>query len=422
MNAVDTVVVGAGHAGLAMSAHLTAVGRDHVVLDRGRTAERWRSERWDSLRLLTPNWMIRLPGYDYGGPDPDGYLTAAELADLLDHYAAALQLPIVGNTVVRVVEAAADEGYRVVTDGVTWSAGNVVVATGACDVAAVPAIAAGLRPSIMQLSTPAYRNPEQLPAGGVLVVGASASGLQIADELRRAGREVVLATGSHTRLPRRYRGMDVMWWLEAIGALDRRVDDVPDPARARREPSLQLVGRPDAADLDLGTVSAAGVRVTGRLTWLDGTVAFFDDSLATTVAVADGRLRRLLHRIDNFATATGLDREVGEPDPPAPLDLADGIDRLDLVEAGVRSVVWATGFRQDHRWLPAAALDEHGQVRQRYGSTPLPGLFTVGQRFQTRRNSVFIGGSRHDAALVAANLDAVRPVRRRAGVTLQDRP
>src|SRR5689334_1543491 len=172
MNAVDTVVIGAGHAGLAMSAHLTARGRDHVVLDRGRTGERWRSERWDSLRLLTPNWMIRLPGYDYGGPDPDGYLHAAALADLLERYAVAFQLPVVENTEVRAVEAGAD-GYRVVTDGPTLSAANVVVATGAFDVPAVPAIAAGLHPSITQVPTSAYRNPAQLPPGGVLVVGAS---------------------------------------------------------------------------------------------------------------------------------------------------------------------------------------------------------------------------------------------------------
>src|SRR5918995_216592 len=201
MNAVDTVVIGAGHAGLAMSAHLAARGRDHVVLDRGRTAERWRSERWDSLRLLTPNWMTRLPGYDYRDPDPDGYMTAAELAGLLNRYAAALRLPVMENTAVRVVEAA-DAGYRIVTDGDTWSAANVVIATGACDAPAVPAIAAGLHPAFTQIPTSAYRNPAQLPPGGVLVVGASASGLQIADELRSAGREVVLATGSHTRLPR----------------------------------------------------------------------------------------------------------------------------------------------------------------------------------------------------------------------------
>jgi putative flavoprotein involved in K+ transport len=420
VNAVDTVVVGAGHAGLAMSAHLTTGGRDHVVLDRGRTAERWRSERWDSLRLLTPNWMVRLPGSDYDGPDPDGYMTALALAELLDRYAAAFRLPVVQNTTVLAVQAA-DEGYRVVTDADTWQAANVVVATGACDVPAVPAVADRLHPSITQLTPPAYRNSAGLPPGGVLVVGASAAGLQIADELRRAGREVVLATGSHTRLPRRYRGMDVMWWLETTGVLDRSVDDVPDPARARREPSLQLVGRRDATDLDLGTVSAAGVRVTGRLTALDGAVACFDASLGDSARIADDRLRRLLTRIDDHAAATGLDREVGEPDPPPPLHLPDGVDRLNLPAAGVRTVVWATGYRRDHRWLPAPALNEHGELRQRYGITPLPGLFTVGQRLQTRRSSTFVGGSRHDAALIAAHLDTVRPARRRAGVALRGR-
>ena len=420
MNAVDTVVVGAGHAGLAMSTNLQARGRDHVVLDRGRTAERWRSERWDSLRLLTPNWMIRLPGYEYGGPDPDGYMTAAELAELLDRYAVAFQLPVVENTAVLAVEAG-DDGYRVVTDAGTWQAANVVLATGAYDVPAVPAVAAGLHPSVAQAPTASYRNPAQLPPGGVLVVGASASGLQVADELRRAGREVVLAAGSHTRLPRRYRGMDVLWWLESMGVLDRSVDDVPDAARARREPSLQLAGRPDAADLDLGTVGAGGVRVTGRLTALDGAVAHFDRSLGASVRRADDRLDHLLHRIDEYATAAGLEREVGEPDPPPRIGLPEPLDRLDLAAAGVGTVVWATGYRRDHSWLPAEALDDHGEVRQRYGVTPLPGLFTVGQRFQTRPNSTFLGGARHVAAPVAAHLDTVRPARRRAGVPLRGR-
>jgi putative flavoprotein involved in K+ transport len=411
MNTVDTVVVGAGHAGLAMSAHLTAGGRDHVVLDRGRAGERWRSERWDSLRLLTPNWMIRLPGYDYGGPDPDGYLSAAGLADLLADYARAYALPVVEGTTVLAVEPA-DDGFLVVTGDTTWRAANVVVATGACDVPYVPPAAAAAAPGIAQLTPSAYRNPRQLPDGGVLVVGASASGLQITDELRTAGREVVLATGSHTRLPRRYRGMDVMWWLEAIGALDRSVDDVGDATRARREPSLQLIGRAGRR-LDLGTVSATGVRVAGRLIGLEGSVAHFDRSLPESTHTADLRLTALLRTIDEYAAATGLDAEVGEPDPPPPLALPEGPDRLDLAAAGIGTIVWATGYRRDHRWLPPVALDRHGEVRQRYGSTPLPGLFTVGQRFQTRRNSTFVGGSRHDAALVAAHLDVVRPVRRR---------
>jgi putative flavoprotein involved in K+ transport len=402
-----------------MSAHLTAGGRDHVVLDRGRTGERWRSERWDSLRLLTPNWMLRLPGYDYRGPDPDGYLPADELADLLARYAETFALPVVEDTAVLAVETA-DDGFRVVTAGDTWRAGNVVVATGACDVPSVPAVAATLDGGITQLTPSSYRNPDRLPSGGVLVVGASASGLQIADELHSSGREVVLATGSHTRLPRCYRGMDILWWLETIGALDRSVDAVDDVARARRQPSLQLIGRPDTR-LDLGTVTAAGVRVAGRLTGIEGSVARFDRSLPDTVQSADERLQGLLRRVDEYVTAAGLEAEVGEPDPPPPLALPEGPDRLDLAAAGVGTVVWATGYRRDHRWLPAAALDERGELRQRYGITPLPGLFTVGQRFQTRRNSSFVGGSRHDAALVAAHLDVVRPVRRRSGAALRGR-
>ncbi len=219
MNAVDTVVVGAGHAGLAMSTNLQASGRDHVVLDRGRTAERWRSERWDSLRLLTPNWMIRLPGYEYGGPDPDGYMTAAELAELLDRYAVAFELPVVENTAVLAVKAGED-GYRVVTDEGTWRAANVVLATGAYDVPAVPAVAAGLHPSITQVPTASYRNPGQLPPGGVLVVGASASGLQVADEIRRAGGDPVVVA------------------VEAVGELEPAVptpDGVPEPRNRRAE-------------------------------------------------------------------------------------------------------------------------------------------------------------------------------------------
>src|SRR3712207_1842493 len=243
MKAVDTVVVGAGHAGLAMSAYLTAGGRDHVVLDRGRTGERWRSERWDSLRLLTPNWTLRLVGCDYGGPDPDGYLTATGVADLLAGYADAFRLPVLENTAVLAVEAD-DAGFVVVTPDDTWWAANVVVATGACDVPYVPTTAAGIGAGITQLTPSAYRNPDQLPDGGVMVVGASASGVQIADELRDRGRDVLLAAGSHVRLPRSYRGMDIIWWLEAIGALDRSVDTMADVARARPEPSLQLIGRP----------------------------------------------------------------------------------------------------------------------------------------------------------------------------------
>jgi putative flavoprotein involved in K+ transport len=212
--------------------------------------------------------------------------------------------------------------------------------------------------------------------------------------------------------------MDIIWWLEALGALDRSIDETTDVARARREPSLQLVGRPGAR-LDLGTLSAKGVRVVGRLTGVDGSGASVDRSLPESTQAAEIRLRTVLRSIDDYVLASGLEPEVGEPDPPPQLELPEGPDRIDL--SRVRTVIWATGYRRHHRWLPSAALDGNGELRQHYGITPLPGLFTVGQRFQTRRNSTFVGGSRHDAALVAAHLDAVRPIRRRAGLALRGR-
>ena len=256
----ETIVIGAGQAGLAMSSCLTELGRDHVVLERGRMAERWRSERWQSLRLLTPNWMSRLPGWEYDGADPGGYMTAPALVDYLGRYAASFAAPVAEDTTVEIVEPNLD-GYRVVTDRGSWIARNVVIATGWCDRPLVPAAATGLSPDVHQTSPTAYWNPAQLPDGGVLVVGASASGVQMADELNASGREVVLAVGRHTRLPRRYRGMDICWWLERLGVLHKTIDEVTDPRSARREPSLQLVGRAAGENLDLVALARAAVFV-----------------------------------------------------------------------------------------------------------------------------------------------------------------
>ena len=239
---VETVVVGAGHAGLAVSRLLTRAGREHVVLERGRVAERWRSQRWDSLHLVTPSWMTRLPGYRYRGPDPDGYLSAAGFADLLDDYAGSFAAPVLGSVTVQDVSLADGQSkcrYVVSTDAGSWRARNVVVAAGPHG---TPRIPAAVRATVKVVPAQRYRNPAQLPPGGVLVVGASASGVQIADELARAGRSVVLAVGRHTRLPRRYRGMDIFWWLDSTGRLARTVDQVRDVTAARYEPSLQLVG------------------------------------------------------------------------------------------------------------------------------------------------------------------------------------
>jgi putative flavoprotein involved in K+ transport len=403
MRTIDTAVIGAGQAGLAVSRCLTDRGVEHVVLERGRVSERWRSERWDSLRLLTPNWMSRLPGWSYAGRDPHGFMTAGEVVSYFEGYARASAAPVEEDSDVEHLYAAVD-GFDVVTGRGHWRATNVVIATGWCERPAVPAIARQLDPAVIQVAPAAYRNPEALPAGGVLIVGASASGVQLADELAHVGREVVLAVGGHSRVPRRYRGMDIYWWLERIGSLDRTIDELPDSAAARREPSLQLAGRPDHRRLDLGTLRAGGVELTGRLTWADGHRVGFAHDLGHTVAAADARMRRVLADIDAHVDASGLTAEVLDADPPSVFAVDQQLDELDLNDRGITTVLWATGHRRTYPWLHLPVLDATGEIRQRRGRTPVPGLYVLGQRFQHHRNSNFIDGVGRDAATVADHL------------------
>ena len=285
-----------------------------------------------------------------------------------------------------------------------WRASNVVVATGWCDRPAIPDIATTVSGNIDQIAPAAYRDPSNLAAGGVLVVGASATGIQLAEELRRAGRDVTLAVGGHSRMPRRYRGMDVFWWFDRIGLLDKTIDEQPDAYRARREPSLQLVGRPDHASLDLATVQAAGVQLTGRLLAVDGHRARFAPDLAATVAAGNARMNRVLDQIDRYVDEHGLAREVLDAEPLEPVTVGDVPDELDLAAAGIATIVWATGYRRAYDWLQVPVLDERGEIRQRRGVTPVPGLYVLGQRFQYRRNSNFIGGVGRDAAFVAEHI------------------
>jgi putative flavoprotein involved in K+ transport len=413
MPTTDTVVIGAGHAGLAVSHELTRAGRDHVVLDRGRVAERWRSERWDSLRLLTPNWMTRLPGWQYSGPDAEGYMAARELVAHLEAYAASFDAPVFTGTTVLSVTAASP-GYRVVTDQGTWAARHVVVATGPWGRPRVPA-SIDTSAGDLQLTTASrYRNPAALPDGGVLVVGASSSGVQIADELARAGRRVVLAVGRHTRMPRRYRGMDIFWWLERTGRLARTIDEVRDPQAARNEPSLQLVGRnePDrfGETLDLAALASQGVRVTGRLRGIDAGIASFADNLQASVAESDLRLHRFLDAVDQYVDRAGLRSEVWAATRPRPFVADETPARLDLRAEGIGTVLLATGYRPHHPWLHVPVHAPDGTIRQRRGVTDAPGLYVVGQRFQHRRDSGFIDGARHDADHVVAHLSSRSPL------------
>lgn len=409
MTTLDTVVVGAGHAGLAVSKLLTDVGRDHVVLDRGRIGERWRTERWDSLHLLTPSWMTRLPGWSYTGPDPDGFLSAAEFVGLLDAYAASFGAPVIESARVLSIAATGDDlrRYQVDTTQGTWHARNVVIATGPHGSPYVPDSLSGLD-GVDVVTSNNYRNPAQLGRGGVLVVGASASGVQIADELSRAGREVTLAVGRHTRIPRRYRGMDIFWWLETTGRLARTIDEVSDPEAARRETSLQLVGRNDpsraAEDLDLGVLQARGVRLVGRLESVDGHRARFRDDLSASVAAADLAVYRLLDRIDRFVESAGLADQVWGGRWPRPVVVPEAPERLSLRAEGIDTVLVAAGYRPDHPWLRMPITNADGSFRQHRGVTPAPGVYVVGQRFQHRRDSGYIDGARHDAHAVVEHL------------------
>lgn len=396
------VIVGAGQAGLAMSRCLTDRGIDHVVLERGEVASSWRRERWDSLRLLTPNWLSRLPSWHYAGDDPDGFMAASEFADHLEAYSASFDSPVRAGVAVSGLRALGD-GLEVATSEGPWSCRAVVVATGPAAVAKVPPSASLVPRHIHQLTSLEYRNPLTVPGDGTVVVsGASASGVQIADELRRAGRPVVLAVGEHTRVPRRYRGMDIHWWMDAIGLLDERPHEIPDLDRARRLPALQLVGSEDRRNLDLGTLVAGGVELAGRLVNIDDRHLYFSGSLPNVVASADLKLARLLDRIDGFALAEGLVDELEAPDRPDRIRVgrAPTRRRIDDIDA----IVWATGVRADHRWLDPSLLDRDGVLRHDGGRTDLPGLYVLGLPFLRRRKSVFIDGAGVDAAEIAVDV------------------
>ncbi|MDD7939697.1 NAD(P)/FAD-dependent oxidoreductase [Actinomycetospora lutea] len=400
-----TVIIGAGHAGLAMSRRLTERSIDHVVLERGEVANSWRTERWDSLRLLTPTWHLGLPG-DGGlaGADPDGFLTVPELVAHLDGYAATVAAPVhTGTTVTRV--AATDAGYEVTTDRGTWTCASVVLASGAHTVASLPAAAEDVPDDVTSISTARYRSPADVPEGGVLVVGASASGVQLADELARSGRRVTIATGEHVRMPRAYRGRDAFWWMERAGVLDERYDEVDDIVRARHTPSPQLVGSPDHADIDLGTLQARGVEVVGKLGRIRDGVAQFSGGLANTVRLADLKLGRLLERFDAWAREQGPD-DLGDPHHPDPTTVGSAPrTEIDLHREGIRTVLWATGYRPDHSWLALPVLDHKGRLEHDGGVvTGAPGVYVLGSSLLRRRRSTYIGGAGQDTAELADHL------------------
>ena len=403
---VTTVVIGAGHSGLAMSRCLSERSIDHVVLERSEVANSWRTERWDSLRLLTPNWQCRLPGHSYGGSDPDGFMTMPEVADFITDYAALIAAPVQSGTPVSSVRRSNGE-YRVTTNRGEWRCETVVVATGAFNVPHVPPCSEAVPSSVAALTPREYRNPEQLGEGGVLVVGASATGVQIASEIQVSGRQVTLAVGEHVRGPRTYRDRDIHWWMEAAGVLDERYDEVDDIVRARGVPSMQLAGSPERATFDLNALTSIGVKLVGRLAGINEGRAQFSGSLRNKCELADLKLGRLLDTIDEWASANGLDDSVPPPHRFAPTEVDDSpVLGLDLASGEIETIVWATGFRPDYSWLEVDVLDHKGFIRHDGGVVDSPGMFLVGSPFLRRRKSSFMDGARADVEELIVELSA----------------
>lgn len=398
----DVIVIGAGHAGLATSYCLTERSIDHVVLERGEVANSWRKERWDSLKLLTQNWQSRLPGFSYSGDNPEGFMSMPEVIDFIQAYADFSGAPVKTNTTVTSVRQYAG-GYRVETDAGEWQAKSVVIASGACNIAVTPKVAELVPANVTSITPHQYRGPEQLEAGGVLVVGASATGLQLADEIRRAGHEVTIAVGEHVRMPRRYRGEDIQVWMDRTGILNECYDEVDDVVRARGLPSPQLIGSSERKLLDLNSLTDNGVRLAGRLMGVNNGMAQFSGSLGNVCALADLKMKRLLDAIDVWITTHSVLCERAERYDATRIDESPTLS-VDLTDGSIRTIIWATGFRPDYSWLDVPVLDRKGRIKHDGGVVDAPGMYVVGLPMLRRRKSSFIHGIEDDVRDLTAHL------------------
>jgi len=398
---VDVAILGAGQAGLAMSQCLASRGIDHVIFERDEIAARWKTTSWDSLRLLTPNWMNVLPSLPYDGSDPHGFMTRNEFISRLENYAGSISAPVYSNTEVHSVSLAGS-GYRIVTTRGAWIARAVIIATGYCDKPVLPAAASSLSDRITSLHSSQYRRSHDLPNGGVLVVGASSSGVQIAQELRRSGRDVTIAVGKHTRLPRSWRGHDIFWWFDRMGVLRQKTGDVADLEAAIQQPSLQLVGRPDHSDINLASLQAEGVRLAGRINELRDDEISFSRNLLATISAADFKQDRLLRQIEEFG---GFAHEpvAGWP-AKVKIGAGSNPERISLGREGISTIVWATGFARSYPWIDLPILSPSGEIKHCGGVTAMPGVYALGLRFLRKRDSNFIGGAGTDAIAISRHV------------------
>lgn len=403
---IEVLVIGAGQAGVAMSDHLTERGIPHLVVERHRIAERWRSERWDSLVANGPAWHDRFPGLDFADVDPDAFASKDQVADYFVAFAEKIGAPIrCGVEVTSVRKNVGRPGFRVETTDGDIEARYVVAATGPFQRPVIPALVPA-DTGLPQIHSSSYRNPQQLPGGAVLVVGAGSSGVQIADEIQRSGRTVYLSVGPHDRPPRRYRGRDFVWWLGVLGKWDAST-----PALGAEHVTIAVSGADGGHTVDFRALAEGGITLVGRsVAYEDGIMRFAPD-LGKNIATGDSNYLSLLDEADAYVARNGLDLPE-EPEArilgPEPDCVTDSVLELDLAAAGITSIVWATGFGVDYSWLEVDAFDENGRPKHQRGVSAEPGIYFLGLPWQSRRGSSFIWGVWHDAKYLTDHIQIQR--------------
>ncbi len=396
---VDTVVVGAGQAGIAMSEHLGKLGIDHIVLEKSRIAEAWRTARWDSLVANGPAWHDRFPGMEFEHHSPDAFVPKEAVADYMEDYASQIAAPVrSGVEVKRVEKNQGGTGFVIDTSDDTYLANHVVAATGAFQIPVIPPVIPA-ETELLQIHSAGYRNPAQLPEGAVMIVGAGSSGAQIAEELMQAGRKVYLSVGAHDRPPRSYRGRDFVWWLGVLGKWD-----MVTPGPGTEHVTIAVSGAHGGKTVDFRRFASSGITLVGLTEgFADGKLSFADD-LQRNIAAGDANHLSLLDEADAYIARNGLDLPE-EPEArrtwPDPDCLTNPVRELDLREQRIGTVIWATGFSTDYSWLQVDALDEDGRPAHQRGISTEPGVYFLGLPWQSRRGSSFIWGVWHDAKFIA---------------------
>jgi putative flavoprotein involved in K+ transport len=405
--AMDVVVIGAGQGGLAVSYLLTQEGIRHTVLERGRIGETWRSQRWDSFHLNTPNWANGLPGMEFAPDAPDAFGHRDELVSFFEDYARSFGAPVREHTPVTSLERLSNNGYRVRTGGESIQARAVVIASGGMSRPRQPAMAQNLPDDIASLTAGSYKSPETLPEGAVVVVGSGQSGCQIVQDLLDAGRRVYLCTSRVGRLPRRYRGREILTWWREMGFMDVRVDELENPA-VQFAAQPQISGADGGRTVSLQSLARDGATLLGRALDVDGHVLKLGRELMECIQFADEKARAFKADIDAFIQREGIDAPGPEPDPGEPplpdLGGSDLWERLDLRQAGVSSVIWCTGFDADWDWVKVDVFDDAGHMRHRDGIASSPGLYCIGFPWLSKRKSGILWGIPEDAARIVEHI------------------